>query len=286
MNRIDTTFGRLGARQEKALVGFVTAGDPDADRSLAIVRAMCAAGLDVLELGVPFSDPTADGPVIQRASGRALAAGASLRRTLAMVAALRRETAIPIILFSYYNPVLAHGAGFHADAVAAGADGLLLVDLPPEESAELTAGWPAGGLALIRLTTPTTPLERMRRIAAGAAGFIYHVSKLGVTGSDGLNAEAVADKVRELRSVTRLPVCAGFGISTPADVAAIAAVCDGAVVGSAFERLIEANLDRSDLPDLVAARVSELKAATRLTEDLGIKSQDVTPSVDGRRTRA
>jgi tryptophan synthase alpha chain len=264
MNRIASTFAALRHRGEKALVGFVTAGDPDPDRSLAVVRAMCAAGLDVLELGVPFSDPTADGPVIQRASARALAAGANLRRTLAMVAALRRESAIPTIVFSYYNPILAYGAGaFHRDALAAGADGLLLVDLPPEESGELTAGWPPEGLALIRLTTPTTPLERMRRIAACASGFIYHVSKLGVTGSDGLDTGSVAAKVRELRTVTPLPVCAGFGISSPADVAAVAAVCDGVVVGSAFERLIEGNLDQPELPDLVAARVAELKAATR-----------------------
>lgn len=264
MSRIDTTFGQLARKKEKALVGFVTAGDPEPESSLAIVRAMCAAGLDVLELGVPFSDPTADGPVIQRASARALAAGANLRRTLAMVAALRRETGIPIIVFSYYNPILAYGSqAFHRDAVAAGADGLLLVDLPPEESAELTADWPPGGLALIRLTTPTTPLERMRRIAADASGFIYHVSKLGVTGSDGLKLDSVAAKVRELRSVTRLPICAGFGISTPADVAGVAAVCDGVVVGSAFERLIEENLGEARLPEILAARVAELKAATR-----------------------
>jgi tryptophan synthase alpha chain len=264
MNRIATTFERLRRGGEKALVGFVTAGDPDPERSLAILRAMCAAGLDVLELGVPFSDPTADGPVIQRASARALAAGATLRRTLDLLAALRRETGIPTIVFSYYNPVLAYGAQiFHRDAVAAGADGLLLVDLPPEESDELTAGWPADGLALIRLTTPTTPIERMRRIAASASGFIYHVSKLGVTGSDGLNADAVAAKVRELRAVTRLPVCAGFGIATPADVAAVAAVCDGVIVGSAFERLIEENLGRPDLPGILAKRVAELKRATR-----------------------
>jgi len=265
MNRIDAAFERLAGRKEKALVGFVTAGDPDAETSLAIVQAMCAAGLDVLELGVPFSDPTADGPVIQRASGRALAAGASLRRTLSMIAALRRGTEIPIIVFSYYNPVLAYGPqAFHRDAVAAGADGVLLVDLPPEESSELTAEWPPGSLAVIRLTTPTTPLARMRRITADASGFIYHVSKLGVTGSDGLSVDSVGAKVRELRAVTRLPICAGFGISTPADVAGIAAVCDGAVVGSAFERLIEENLGSKRLPELLAARAAELKAATRI----------------------
>jgi tryptophan synthase alpha chain len=264
MNRIEATFEKLAARKEKALVGFVTAGDPDLSRSLRIIAAMCAAGLDLLELGVPFSDPTADGPVIQRSSGRAIAAGTGLAQVLEMVAALRRETQIPLVVFSYYNPVLAYGAAaFHRDACGAGADGLLVVDLPPEESAELTALWPDNGLCLIRLTSPATPPERMRRIAAGASGFIYHVSQLGVTGSDGLRPAEIAAKVRELRTLTRLPICVGFGISTSAQVAAVARIADGVVIGSAFERLIEENIARPDLPDILAARVGKLKRATR-----------------------
>ncbi len=264
MNRIDATFERLARQNEKALVGFVTAGDPDVSRSLQIITAMCAAGLDLLELGVPFSDPTADGPVIQRSSGRALAAGAGLAPVLDMIAVLRRRTQIPMIVFSYYNPILAYGAAaFHRDACAAGADGVLVVDLPPEESAELTDGWPDNGLSLIRLTAPTTPPERMRRIAASASGFIYHVSQLGVTGGGGLRPDEIANPLHELRAVTRLPVCVGFGISSPAQVAAVARIADGVVVGSAFERLIEENLDRPDLPEILAGRVADLKHATR-----------------------
>jgi tryptophan synthase alpha chain len=264
MNRIDATFERLARQNDKALVGFVTAGDPDVSRSLQIITAMCAAGLDLLELGVPFSDPTADGPVIQRSSGRALAAGAGLAPVLDMVAALRRRTSIPMVVFSYYNPILAYGAAaFHRDARAAGADGVLVVDLPPEESDELTDGWLDNGLCLIRLTAPTTPPERMRRIAASASGFIYHVSQLGVTGGGGLRPDEIANPLRELRAVTRLPICVGFGISSPAQVAAVARIADGVVVGSAFERLIEENLDRPDLPEILAGRVAELKHATR-----------------------
>lgn len=264
MNRIDAAFERLARQGEKALVGFVTAGDPDPTMSLRIIAAMCAAGLDLLELGVPFSDPSADGPVIQRSSGRALAAGVGLAQVLEMVAALRRETRIPMVVFSYYNPILAYGAAaFHRDACSAGADGLLVVDLPPEESAELTGLWPDNGLCLIRLTSPTTPPQRMRRIAACASGFIYHVSQLGVTGSGGLRPDEIAGKLHELRAVTRLPVCVGFGISSPAQVAAVARIAEGVVIGSAFERLIEENIGRSDLPELMAGRVAELKRATR-----------------------
>jgi tryptophan synthase alpha chain len=264
VNRIDATFARLAQRNEKALVGFVTAGDPDPGRSLRIIAAMCAAGVDLLELGVPFSDPTADGPVIQRSSGRALAAGIGLAQVLDMVAALRRQTDVPMVVFSYYNPILSYGgAAFHRDARSAGADGVLVVDLPPEESAELTGLWPDDGLCLIRLTSPTTPPERLRRIAAGASGFIYHVSQLGVTGGGGLRPEEIAAKLRELRAVTRLPVCVGFGISTRAQVAAVARFADGVVIGSAFERLIEEHIDRPDLPEILAARVAELKRATR-----------------------
>jgi tryptophan synthase alpha chain len=264
MNRIATTFERLRRSGEKALVGFVTAGDPDRDRSLQTIAAMCAAGLDLLELGVPFSDPTADGAVIQRSSARALAAGVGLPQVLEMAAALRRRTDIPMIVFSYYNPILAYGAAaFHRDACQAGADGVLVVDLPPEESAELTGLWPDSGLHLIRLTSPATPPERMRRIAACASGFIYHVSQLGVTGGNGLRPEEIEAKLRDLRAATALPVCVGFGISTPDQVAAVARVADGVVIGSAFERLIEENLGRKDLPGILAARVAELKAATR-----------------------
>ncbi|MFO7709455.1 MAG: tryptophan synthase subunit alpha [Desulfobacterales bacterium] len=264
MNRIARTFERLAAKNEKALVGFITAGDPDVPTSLAGIEAMCRGGLDALELGVPFSDPTADGPTIQRSSARAIAAGVGLRRVIGMIASVRRFTDIPVIVFSYYNPILAYGAdAFYRDALAAGADGVLVVDLPPEESAELTDRWPGDELCLIRLSAPTTPPDRLRQIAASASGFVYHVSKLGVTGSRGVNVPEVERQVRALRRITRLPVCVGFGISTPEQVAAFSAVCDGVVVGSALERLIEENLGRPELPRILGDRVAALKAATR-----------------------
>lgn len=264
MNRIARTFERLAVKNEKALVGFITAGDPDVPASLAGIEAMCRGGLDLLELGVPFSDPTADGPAIQRSSARAIAAGVGLKRVIGMITSIRGFTDIPVIVFSYYNPILAYGAEvFYRDALAAGADGVLVVDLPPEESAELTARWPAEELCLIRLSAPTTPPDRLRQIAASASGFIYHVSKLGVTGSQGVSVAEVEGQVRALRRVTRLPVCVGFGISTPAQVAAFCTVCDGVVVGSAFERLIEDNVGRPELPRILGEQAAALKAATR-----------------------
>ncbi len=264
MNRIDQTFARLKAEGDRALVGFVTAGDPDFETSCRLVSAMCHAGLDVLELGVPFSDPTADGPVIQRASQRALAGGMRLARVIEMTGRVRQETDVPIILFSYYNPILAYGPGrFYDDATAAGADGLLVVDLPPEESDELTDAWSGNDLSLVRLVAPTTPPERVRTIVNGASGFIYLISKTGVTGSDGLDTGDIASHAAGLRSLTPLPICVGFGISTADDVAAVAKAADGVVIGSAFERLIEENLTAEDLPDRMAERVRTYKAATR-----------------------
>ena len=267
MNRIETQFQLLQSRGEKALVGFLSAGDPSIFRSLEIIRAMCDAGLDVLELGVPFSDPTADGPVIQRSSARALAGGVSLRTVLDMIAALRKAIEIPIIVFTYYNPVFVYGTRrFYEDAVRAGADGVLVVDLSPEESDEMIGQWPGNALCLIRLIAPTTPEDRIRQVAGSASGFIYMVSKTGVTGSSGLDAGMVAERVNRVRSATNLPLCVGFGVSTPEDVAAIASVADGVVVGSAFERIIEENIENRDLAKLMGETVRSLKAQTRTTQ--------------------
>ncbi len=263
MNRIDTTFTKLKEKGESALVGFVTAGDPDYSLSLDIVKTMCAAGLDVLELGIPFSDPTADGPVIQRSSARSLQNGMSLKSVMAMTRELRKETDIPIILFSYYNPILAYGpVAFYDEAMAAGTDGVLVVDLPPEESNEMTGLWPGDKLSLIRLVAPTTPRERMAYIAQTATGFLYLVSKTGVTGSDGLDLTEAAANTVALKSISSLPVCVGFGISTPEDVATIAATADGVVIGSAFEKIIEDNLENPDLADMMGDTVRRLKTAT------------------------
>lgn len=266
MNRITSVFEEMQKRGERALVGFVTAGDPTPELSMDIIEAMCSAGLDILELGVPFSDPTADGPVIQRSTGRALKSGANLTRVLEMARNLRRTSPIPIVLFSYYNPILAYGVErFYRDARAADVDGLLVVDLPPEESAEMTSAWPENELALIRLVAPTTPPERMAVIAEKASGFLYLVSMTGVTGSAGLNLDEVSGVVESLRARSKgIPICVGFGVSTPDQVRAVGALADGAVVGSAFERIIEENLGNPDLVGRMREAVQSLKAATRV----------------------
>ena len=263
MNRIEETFKRLKQKKEVALVGFVTAGDPNMSASERIITGMCKSGLDILELGIPFSDPTADGPVIQRSSARALAAGITTAKVLEITCRLRRQTTVPIVLFSYYNPIHAYGvAKFYRDAVDAGADGVLVVDLPPEESEEMTSHKKGHDLPLIRLVAPTTPVERMRYIAASARGFLYMVSKTGVTGSHGLDTGPLKAHMRQLQSCTRLPICVGFGISTTEEITAVAALADGVVIGSAFERMIEENLDDADLGRLLAQRVNACKAAT------------------------
>ncbi|OQX23089.1 MAG: tryptophan synthase subunit alpha [Desulfobacteraceae bacterium IS3] len=264
MNRIDETFKRLRQKKEKALVGFVSAGDPNISQSLRLIKAMCESGVDILELGVPFSDPTSDGPVIQRSSGRALKSGVNLKAVIEMTREIREFFArAPIILFSYYNPVLAYGnKAFYNDALAAGADGLLIVDLPPEESDEMTSEWPGNDLSLIRLIAPTTPQERMAKIAASASGFLYLISKIGVTGSDGLDTGDISEHIKRLRSVTQTPICVGFGISTPQEVAAVASHADGVVIGSAFERLIEENLENPEIVSVLAEKVRACKAAT------------------------
>lgn len=264
MNRIADTFNRLKQNKEKALVGFVSAGDPNISDSLRLIKAMCEAGVDILELGVPFSDPTSDGPVIQRSSARALKSGVNLKAVLEMTREIREFSAqTPIILFSYYNPIYAYGnKSFYNDALAAGADGVLIVDLPPEESDEMTSEWTGNDLSLIRLIAPTTPPARMAEIAASASGFLYLISKIGVTGSAGLDTGDISENMKRLRSVTQIPVCVGFGISTPQEVAGVASHADGVVIGSAFERLIEENLENPDLVSVLAEKVRACKAAT------------------------
>jgi tryptophan synthase alpha chain len=263
MNRIQSTFSGLSQRNEKALVGFVTAGDPDVHASLALIQSMCENGLDILELGVPFSDPTADGPVIQRSSARALSHGVSLRTVMEMTREIRRFTDIPIVLFSYYNPILAYGVdSFYRNARNAGADGVLIVDLPLEESAEMTDHPLSPDLPLIRLVAPTTPVERMKAIASASVGFLYLVSKTGITGSEGLDTGEVAKNVARIRSVTDIPVCVGFGVRTADDVAQIASVADGVVIGSAFERLIESHPKSPDLSAVMGGQTAEYKRAT------------------------
>jgi len=264
MRRIDEQFERLKKKGEKALVGFVTACDPDYDTSLALIKEMCEAGLDVLELGIPFSDPTADGPVIQRSSERALKGGATVRRILKLVEAIRCFTDIPVVLFSYTNPLLAFGyEAFARSTAEAGADGVLVVDMPPEESAELNRALEENALSLIRLMAPTTTDKRSRMIADTASGFLYLISMVGVTGSGGLDAKAVEALYSQVKALSPIPVCVGFGISTPDDVGAIARFADGVVIGSAFERLIETNLGNPDLPKIIGEQTRAYKTRTR-----------------------
>ncbi|ROQ93593.1 tryptophan synthase subunit alpha [Desulfosoma caldarium] len=265
MRRLQQVFQTLKDKNEGALVGFVTAGDPNPETSIGLLRAMTDAGVDILELGVPFSDPTADGPVIQRSSARALSHGMTLEKTLDMCRTLRQWSDIPVVIFSYYNPILAMGgARFYEHSVRCGADAVLVVDLPPEESKEFLDQWSGNHLDFIRLVAPTTPQDRMAAIASDASGFLYLVSMTGVTGSAGLNLQEVSATAARLKQVSSLPVCVGFGISQPEHVRAVCRTADGAVVGSAFERLIEENLTAPDLPERLGRYVQTLKAATRI----------------------
>lgn len=235
MNRLDQTFAGLKASGRKALVGYLTAGDPDLQASERLIREAVAAGVDVLELGVPFSDPTADGPTIQLAAQRALAAGTTLRKVLELVRRLRADVTVPIILFGYANPFYVYG--FEAlcrDAAAAGADGFLVVDLPFEESAELRSLASAAGLCVVPLIAPTTGATRAAAILREARGFVYYIMVTGVTGARTQIAADVAEHVGALRGVTSLPIAVGFGISTGEQAQAAALHADAVVVGSAL----------------------------------------------------
>ena len=263
MKRIETKFKELNERKEKALVGFVTACDPDYASSLALIREMCDAGLDVLELGIPFSDPSADGPVIQRSSERALKGGATVKKILGLVAEVRTFTEIPIVLFSYTNPLLAFGYdAFARVAKAAGADGVLVVDMPPEESADLDTALATHQMDFIRLVAPTTMDERVQTITETASGFLYLISMTGVTGSGGLDTGAVKALYDRVKGPTALPICVGFGITTPDDVGSIAQFADGVVIGSAFERTIETHLNDPELPRLIGEQTRAYKDRT------------------------
>ncbi len=262
MSRFESKFAELKAANRKALIPFITAGDPSLESTVPVMHALVAAGADVIELGVPFSDPMADGPVIQRSSERALGRGAGLRYVLEAVAVFRQQDdSTPIVLMGYLNPVEIHGAGrFAREAVAAGVDGVLLVDLPPEEAAETRAIFDQEGLALIALASPTTSPGRLRMLCDTAKGYLYYVSFAGVTGaSDRLDIGAAGERLKQLRADSRAPVVAGFGIKDAASAAAMAADADGVVVGSALvAALAEAG---ADAPARAAAFLAPLRAA-------------------------
>lgn len=261
--RIGRRFAQLRAAGRKALMPYVTAGDPDPETSYAIVRAVCAAGADLLELGVPFSDPMADGPQIQAGTQRALAAGMTPAGALEMVRRLRADgVETPIALMTYYNLIYRPGPGdFCSRAAAAGADGLIVPDLPLEEADELRAACAATGLDLIPLLAPTAPPERVAAICRQATGFVYCVSLTGVTGVRNVLSDRFVPLVARARELTRLPLAVGFGISTPEQAARVAAVADGAIVGSALVAICGEPLPPAELVDRAAAFVGSLKQA-------------------------
>ncbi|MGO1000884.1 tryptophan synthase subunit alpha [Lysobacter sp. CA196] len=236
MNRIDAKFQQLQAAGRKALIPFVTAGDPSLEATVPVMHALVEAGADVLELGVPFSDPMADGPTIQRSSERAIARGAGLSWVLEAVREFRsRDADTPVVLMGYLNPIEIRGnARFARDAVAAGVDGVLLVDLPPEEAGDLRAAFNETGLALILLASPTTTDARLALLCDDAQGYLYYVSFAGVTGADRLDTGAANDRLHTIRARSRVPVVAGFGIKDAASAATMAREADGVVVGSAL----------------------------------------------------
>ena len=270
MSRLATRFALCQSENRAALISFVTAGDPDYETSLAIVQALPGQGVDIIELGIAFSDPMADGPTIEAGGLRALKAGITLQKTLQLVAEFRtHDQATPIVLMGYFNSVHRYGiAAFVQDAVAAGVDGLIMVDLPPEEDSELRVPCVAAGLDFIRLVTPTTDDARLPTVLQHASGFLYYVAVSGVTGSKSAQLATISKAVARLKAASSLPVAVGFGLRTPEQVRDVAAIADGAVVGSAIVEKIAAGLDAGGrpLPDLkqgVLDFVAQLAKATR-----------------------
>jgi tryptophan synthase alpha chain len=242
MTRIDQTFAKLKSEGRKAFVSYIMGGDPDLETSLAVMMGLPEAGVDIIELGVPFTDPMADGPTIQLAGQRALEGGQTLEKTLDMVRRFRAgNDTTPIVLMGYYNPIYSRGVDrFLADAKAAGVDGLIVVDLPPEEDSELCLPAQAAGLNFIRLATPTTDAQRLPKVLQNTSGFVYYVSITGITGAAAAQAGDVGPEVARIKAATDLPVIVGFGISTPETAEQIASVADGCVVGSAIVKEIAA----------------------------------------------
>ncbi len=256
MTRIDDTFARLRAANRKAFVAYVMAGDPDAVTATRIVRGLRGAGVDIIELGLPFTDPMADGAAVQEAGQRALAGGMTLDGTLDIVRALRaKDDTTPVVLMGYYNPIHSRGVPrFLEQATEAGVDGLIVVDLPPEEDAELCLPAQAAGLNFIRLATPTTDDRRLPRVLQNTSGFVYYVAITGITGAGAADAAKVGPEVARIKTATDLPVIVGFGIKTPEAAEALATVADGCVVGSA----IVERIGRGDSVDDVLAFVASL----------------------------
>ena len=274
--RIEKRFAALKAEGRAALVTFVTAGDPDAETSLAIAKALPAAGADVIELGMPFTDPMADGPAVQAAGLRALNAGQTMRKTLGLVRDFRKDNdETPIVLMGYYNPIYIYGVErFLKDAKAAGVDGLIVVDLPPEEDQELCLPALKSGLNFIRLATPTTDDRRLPAVLANTSGFVYYVSITGITGSAAPDVGKVTEAVARIKRHTKLPVAVGFGVRTAKQAQAIAAGAEAVVVGSALVSAVKDSLDKNG-----KATAKTVKSVAKLVAELasGVRSAKRTP---------
>jgi len=262
MNRIDQTFATLRETNQKAFVAYVAAGDPDFETSLDILRSLADAGADIIELGLPFSDPLADGIVNQMAADRALKSGMTTIRSIELIRRFRETHQTAIVLFTYLNPVFTYGfEKFHTDAAAAGADGILLLDLPPDEAALNADLCGSHGLKRISLIAPTTPKERVKLLAEAAEGFIYALSRTGVTGAHGAPLANISEIVSAIKEHTDVPVCVGFGITTPDQAEMVARAADGVIVGSAIVKQVELNPERA--AEAVVAFTAPLIAATK-----------------------
>lgn len=262
MSRIEKAFKTLRAGKQKALIPYIMAGDPYLERTEELVLEMERAGADIVELGVPFSDPIADGPVIQRAGLRAMKWKTSLRDVIRLVADIRKKSEIPLVLMTYYNPLLKLGVRtFFSEAAAAGVDGVIVPDLPPEEGRAVEEESRKKGLDWILLAAPTTPPERMAMLCRRTRGFLYYVSLTGITGAALKGLPEVGARLAAIRRMTDCPVAVGFGVSTPEAARALAAKADGVIVGSALVRLMEEQMEKPDLPARVGAFVRELKGA-------------------------
>jgi tryptophan synthase alpha chain len=266
MSRIENTFSELRKKGEKALIAYITAGDPSLNATEELSIAFASSGVDIMEIGVPFSDPTADGPVIQAAAHRALKRGLTLESVFLTIERIRKKSDTPIVLFGYYNPILAYGADrFAARAKKAGVDGVLVVDLPHEEARELRRYTDPCGIDFISLIAPTTGDERIKKITQRAGGFLYYISVTGITGTIKPEVGDIKKDVHRLRLFTNLPVVVGFGISTPEQAAEIAPHADGVVVGSAFVKMIAENSGRVDLISLVAKYARDIKKSLMMS---------------------
>jgi len=264
MGRIEETFTKLKSRNEKALITYIMAGDPDIDTTESLISAIERAGADIIELGVPFSDPIADGPTIQRASDRALKSRTTLKKVMSLVKKIRKKAAVPIIVMTYYNIILQYGLKrFADDAVMSGIDGAIIPDLPPEEAEEFISYARESGLDTVFLLAPTSTEERIKKVTSASSGFVYYVSMTGITGARLANLQEIKGRIPQIQKHTDLPIAVGFGISCPDEARKISRWADGVIVGSALVRLIEDNRGKKQLLTRVSGFITSLKGGIK-----------------------